>query len=202
MSNQNNEKYLQGKELISIGIFSAIYFVLNFICMLLSGIHPVIWILLPCLVSLITGVPFMLMCAKVQKFGAVLLMGLVTALIYYVTGMFTLYLLITFVIACVAAELIRMIGKYGSYNVNTLSFMIFSLGMTGSPLPIWIMKKQFFAQIAKTGLSVVYIDTLRKFSSPGMLAVLFLAPLIGGYIGSLIAGAMFKKHFIKAGMVK
>lgn len=47
MSTQKNGKLLQGKDLISIGIFSAIYFVLNFICMLLSGLHPVIWILMP-----------------------------------------------------------------------------------------------------------------------------------------------------------
>ena len=46
MSTQKNGKLLQGKDLISIGIFSAIYFVLNFICMLLSGLHPVIWILI------------------------------------------------------------------------------------------------------------------------------------------------------------
>lgn len=76
MSTQKNGKLLQGKDLISIGIFSAIYFVLNFICMLLSGLHPVIWILMPALIALVTGIPFLLMCAKVQKFGAVLLMGM------------------------------------------------------------------------------------------------------------------------------
>ena len=81
MSTQKNGKLLQGKDLISIGIFSAIYFVLNFICMLLSGLHPVIWILMPALIALVTGIPFLLMCAKVQKFGAVLLMGMVTGLL-------------------------------------------------------------------------------------------------------------------------
>ena len=85
MSTQKNGKLLQGKDLISIGIFSAIYFVLNFICMLLSGLHPVIWILMPALIALVTGIPFLLMCAKVQKFGAVLLMGMVTGLYGYFT---------------------------------------------------------------------------------------------------------------------
>lgn len=57
MSTQKNGKLLQGKDLISIGIFSAIYFVLNFICMLLSGLHPVIWILMPALIALGHGNP-------------------------------------------------------------------------------------------------------------------------------------------------
>ena len=61
-------------------------FVLNFICMLVSGLHPLIWILMPMNIAIVTGIPFFLMCAKVQKFGAVLIMGLVTGLLYYVTG--------------------------------------------------------------------------------------------------------------------
>ena len=79
-------KTLKGKDLIMIGIFSAICFVLNFICMLVSGLHPLIWILMPMNIAIVTGIPFFLMCAKVQKFGAVLIMGLVTGLLYYVTG--------------------------------------------------------------------------------------------------------------------
>lgn len=72
MSNSKKEKMLKGRELITIGIFSAIYFVINFAFMLLSGLHPVLWILMPAFIALFSGIPFMLMCAKVQKPGAVL----------------------------------------------------------------------------------------------------------------------------------
>lgn len=58
---------LKGKDLITIGIFSAIYFVINFIFMLMGGLHPILWILMPGFIALFTGVPFMLMCSKVQK---------------------------------------------------------------------------------------------------------------------------------------
>lgn len=75
MNSVKESKTLKGKDLITIGIFSAIYFVLNFICMLVSGLHPLIWILMPMNIAIVTGIPFLLMCAKVQKFGAVLIMG-------------------------------------------------------------------------------------------------------------------------------
>ena len=47
MSDANMGKKLKGKDLITIGIFSAIYFVINFAFMLLGGIHPVLWMLMP-----------------------------------------------------------------------------------------------------------------------------------------------------------
>ena len=85
----SEKRGLRGRDLINIGIFTAIYFVLNFICMLLGGFHPALWVFMPALIALVAGIPYMLMCAKVQKPGAVLIMGVITALIYFVTGMFT-----------------------------------------------------------------------------------------------------------------
>ena len=70
----------KGRDLIAICIFSAIYLVLNFICMLISGQHPLVWILMPMNIAIVTGIPFLLLCAKVQKLGAVLIMGVITGL--------------------------------------------------------------------------------------------------------------------------
>ena len=57
MPNAQKVNYLRGKDLITIGIFSAIYFVLNFICMLISGLHPLVWILMPMNIAIVTGFP-------------------------------------------------------------------------------------------------------------------------------------------------
>ena len=40
MSDVSIDRKMKGKDLITIGIFSAIYFVINFAFMLLGGIHP------------------------------------------------------------------------------------------------------------------------------------------------------------------
>jgi len=117
MASNNLNRGLTGKDLITVGIFSALYFVINFIFMLLGGLHPLIWILMPGFIALFSGIPFMLMCAKVQKPWAVLLMGIITGLIYFVTGQFTVVILVTFVISCALAELARAVTKYGSFAV-------------------------------------------------------------------------------------
>ena len=92
MSEQTPNLKLTGKDLINIGIFSAIYFVLSFIGMFLA-IIPVLWIIMPGIIAILAGIPFMLLCAKVQKPGVPLLMGLITGLLYYVTGQFTMVIL-------------------------------------------------------------------------------------------------------------
>ena len=201
MSNSKNGKGLKGKDLITIGIFSAIYFVINFAFMLLGGIHPVLWMLMPGFIAVFAVIPFMLMAAKVQKPGAVFLMGLITALIYFVTGQFTLVILISMASACVLAEVIRSMAKYDSFKGNSTAYVIFSLGMTGSPLPIWLFKADFLAQITEQGMPADYVSAVEALSSNAMLVVLFVAPIIGGIIGAFIAKGLFKKHFVKAGIV-
>ena len=169
MSEPVTGRRMGGKDVITVGIFSAIYFVINFAFMLLGGLHPLLWILMPGFIALFTGIPYLIMCAKVQKAGSVLLMGLITGLIYYVTGQFTV--------------------------------VIFSVGMVVSPLPIWLMREDFLRQITEQGMPADYVNTLAALSSNGMLIVLFLAPVVGAIIGGILARAMFRKHFEKAGLV-
>lgn len=102
MTKQSANKKMRGKDLITIGIFSAIYFVINF--------------------------AFMLMTAKVQKLGAVFLMGLITALIYFATGQFTLVILISMASACILAEVARVLTGYNSFSGNAVAYVFFFAG--------------------------------------------------------------------------
>ena len=200
MSEQIKRRGMSGKDVITVGIFSAIYFVINFAFMLLGGLHPLLWILMPGFIALFTGIPYLMMCAKVQKAGSVLLMGLITGLIYYVTGQFTVVILVSFVLACGLAEITRIATHYRSMAGNLVSFVLFSVGMVGSPLPIWLMREDFLRQITEQGMPADYVNTLAALSN-GMLIVLFLAPIVGAVIGGLIARIMFRKHLEKAGLV-
>ena len=110
-------------------------------------------------------------------------------------------ILVSFVIACGLGELVRGCTHYTSIRGNLVSFVLFSLGMVGSPLPIWLMREDFLRQITEQGMPADYVNTLAALSSSSMLVVLFLAPVVGAIIGGFIARAMFRKHFEKAGLV-
>lgn len=192
---------LKGRDLISIGIYTAIYFVLNFAFMLIGGFHPLLWLLMPAFIALTTGIPFMLMCAKVPKPFAVLIMGMIPSLIYFATGMFTPLILGMMIVCCIVAELVRLTTRYQSFAGNTVAFALFSLGMTGSPLPVWLFHDSFFAQISSQGMSADYVATLQGFAGVPMMVVMFAATIVCAILGALIARKLFKKHFEKAGLV-
>ena len=111
MSGSNSRRGMGGRDVITVGIFSAIYFAINFAFMLLGGLHPLLWILMPGFIALFTGIPYLMMCAKVQKVGSVLLMGLITGLIYFVTGQFTPVILVSFGNWSVAVPIIPASGE-------------------------------------------------------------------------------------------
>lgn len=196
----NNEK-LQIKDLVTIGIFSAIYFAINLIVMISGGIAPIVWIFMPATIALLSGVIFMLMTAKVQKFGPILIMSIITSIIYLATGQFTVVLLITFGISSIIAEFIRRGFGYKSFTGNLLAYSVFSLGMTGSPLPIWLFGDTFLSSIMEQGMSAGYVEGLKTCTSTGMLVAMFVATFIAALIGGIIGKFMLKKHFKKAGIV-
>lgn len=191
---------LKGRDLITIGIFTALYFVVNFVCMLLSGLHPYLWVFMPALDALLAGIPFMLACAKVPKSGTVLIMGMVPSLVYFITGMFTPLILGMMVGACVVAEVIRAATKYRSFAGNTFAYAVFGFGMCGSPLPLWAFHDSFVAQIAAQGMGTDYLAALETAANPAMLVAMFVATFVAGLVGAYIARGMFKKHFTKAGL--
>ena len=198
MMNQNRK--LTGKDVITIGIYSAIYFVLNFMAMM-TGLIPLLWILLPGTVAIITGIPFLLMAVKVPKPGAVLIMGLITAFLYFVTGQFTVLILITMLIACIVSEAYRYITKYNlKFSNLAVAFILFGYGMAGSPLALFVYRESFLAQIGET-MSQEYVVAISSYITTPMLILLLVSPIAGGFFGAMIAGGIFKKHFKKAGIV-
>lgn len=191
---------LKGRDLITVGIFTALYFVINFLFMLLSGLHPYLWVFMPAIDALFAGIPFMLAYAKVPKFGTVLIIGMVPSLIYFITGMFTPLILGLMLASCVVAEIIRAATRYESFAGNAVAYAVFGFGMCGSPLPLWAFHDSFVAQIAGQGMGADYLATLETAANPGMLVAMFVATFVAGLIGAYIARGMFKKHFVKAGL--
>lgn len=191
---------LKGRDLITVGIFTALYFVINFLFMLLSGLHPYLWVFMPAIDALFAGIPFMLACAKVPKFGTVLIIGMVPSLIYFITGMFTPLILGLMLASCVVAEIIRAATRYESFAGNAVAYAVFGFGMCGSPLPLWAFHDSFVAQIAGQGMGAEYLTTLETAANPVMLVAMFAATFVAGLIGAYIARGMFKKHFVKAGL--
>lgn len=187
--------------MVTIGIYTAIYFMVNVIVMVCGGIAPLVWIFMPTILSLICGVIYMPLMAKVQKPGAILIMGMITALIYLIRGGFSLVLIVTYSVSCILAELIRKQMGYSSFKSTLFSYAFFSMGMVGDLLPIWMFRDQYAEHMLSSGMPADYIEVLNNVTSVGMLVMMlattFLMAFVGGFLGKLV----MKKHLEKAGIV-
>lgn len=192
---------LTTKDLIITGIFSAIYFVLNFCVMISGGLTPILWIMMPVILALICGTVYMMLVAKVPKRGPVLIMSVITALIYLATGQFTILILIAYLISSIAAELIRALFGYKSFVGNLIGYCAFSLGIVSSPLQLWIFGDEFIDNITQNGMPVEYVQKLTALISSSTLIIMITATIIGAVIGGYIGKKIMYKHLIKAGIV-
>lgn len=191
---------LKGRDLITIGIFTALYFALTMIPMFVSGIHPMVWAFFPAMAAILGSVPFMLLCSRVRKPFAILIMGSVMCLIT-ITGSFTPLIVGLFVGGALLAELARYLTHYERYLGNAVAFAFFSLGWLGSPLPIWLFHDAFAAHIAQAGMPAEYVAQLASVSDPIWMAACIGATVVCACLGSLLTRALFRKHFERAGLV-
>lgn len=89
MSNQINpaKKSLTIKDLVTTGIFSAIFLVFTMIGGIFFAPNPVLTFYMPMGAALLCGPVYLLMIAKVQKRWSVTILGIVMGIIWFVTGM-------------------------------------------------------------------------------------------------------------------
>ena len=82
------QKKLQTKDFISIGIFSLIYSVVAFVVGGIAQMTPLTFPLMPACIALFTGTVFMLYVAKIPKRGALTCLGVIGGILLFITGMF------------------------------------------------------------------------------------------------------------------
>ncbi len=189
-------------DLVTIGVFTAIYFVLVAVAtfasaLLLPGVSN---IFLPAIAALISGSVYMLLAAKLQKFGGITIMGLVMGLFFFVSGHFVLSFAANILFG-LAADAVAALGKYKSKKLLLASYIVFSYGLTGPILPLWFMKDAYVASLQARGKDAAYIDALFAPINGGTFVVCLVAILVCAVVGGVFGQRMMKKHFEKAGIV-
>lgn len=189
---------IQAKDLINIGLFTVLYFVLGCCVAIPIGFVPIFLPILGALWTLITGIPFMLFAVRVKKFGMVTIMAVLSGLLMGLTGM-GFWGILTGAVFGLLGDLIMKSGSYHSSKKTILGYGVFSLWMVGTYIPMYFMVEQSRADFAKS-FGDEYADKVMSvmpmWSIVLVIAAIFLFALLGGLIGK----AILKKHFVKAGI--
>ncbi len=187
---------MKGKDLINIGIFSAIYFAILFVVAML-GFIPIFLPLLAVIVPIIGGIPFMLFLTKVRKFGMIWIMSIVMGLLMLLTGMSWPPLAVS-VVSGLLAELVYKSGNYQRASKAVLTNGVFSLWVAANYLPLFFAAEAYWA--SRQNFGQAYIDTVTKLMPTWMCPVMFAVAFVCGILGGLLGKSLMKKHFEKAGI--
>lgn len=194
----NNNK-LQAKDLINVGLFTVLYFVLGCCVAIPIGFVPIFLPILGALWTLITGIPFMLFSTRVKKFGMVTLMAILSGLLMGLTGM-GYWGIPVGVVSGILGDLIMKSGSYKSASKNILGYAVFSLWMVGTYIPMYFMVEDSYASFAASfgdEYAAKVMSVMPMWSLILVVAGIFVCAILGGLIGK----AVLKKHFAKAGIV-
>nr|WP_318643742.1 MptD family putative ECF transporter S component [Bifidobacterium platyrrhinorum] len=192
---------MQVPELISIGVFSALYFVMVCVATLVSTLFTGGFgsIFLPAIAALISGPVYMLSVARVGRFGGITVMGMVIGLFLFVSGHFILSFAAS-VVFPVAADLIARAGAYRGKAPLLVSYVVFSYGLTGPILPLWFMRDAYVASLEARGKDAAYIDGVFANINMGTFAASMTAILVCAAVGGLFGMRLMRKHLAKAGL--
>ena len=198
----NKTNKLTVPDLISIGVFTALYFVLVTIATFASvaifpGFNNVV---LPAFRALISGCVYTLLVVKLQKFGGISVMGIVMGLFFMISGHFIISFAANIVMGIVA-DCVAKVGKYKSKKWIILSYVLFSYGLFGPVIPMWFMKDAYVANLVARGKDAVYIAELFANINMVTFVLAVVATLICALVGGWFGMKMIKKHFVKAGIV-
>ena len=191
------EQKLKIKDLVTIGVFAVIYLVIMFSVGMI-GVIPILFLVYPTILGIVSGTVVMLFMAKVQKPWALLIFGMLTPIFMMVEGHTYILVLHAFVVILIA-ELIRRAGNYNSFKYNMLSFAIFNTWICGSLMQMLWAREKYIEMTMMMGNE--YVEALERLVTYPHMALVYLGAIIGGLIGANIGRILLKKHFIKAGIV-
>lgn len=194
---KSNKLYI--KDLINIGIFTVIYFIMFVIAGML-GYIPIFVITLPFLLGILGGIPFVLFFTKTQKFGAVTIMGTLSGILCFLMGQHWISIPFGIVFGFLA-DLVFKSGNYRKWSRTVAGYAVFTLWVIGSMLPMWIMRDTFFDMYRDRGGTDAYINAVMKLTDYYMLPVIVVLGVAGALIGAFLGRSVLKKHFERAGIV-
>lgn len=193
------ENKLQAKDLINVGLFTALYFIVGCAVAIPIGFVPIFLPILGALWALVTGIPFMIFSTRVKKFGMVTIMAILSGVLMGVTGM-GFWGVPMGVVFGLVGDLIMKSGNYKSAKKNILGYSVFTLWMIGTYIPMYFMVDESYKSFASS-FGEEYATRVMSVMPSWSLILVVLGCFLFAILGGLLGKAILKKHFEKAGIV-
>lgn len=201
MNNRTNaaEKGLSVKDLVTTGIFSAIFFVFTMIGGVFFAVNPILTFYMPMGSALLCGPVYLLLTAKVHKRWSITILGIIMGIIWFVTGMHWAFSL-GYIGMGIIADIVAGLGQYKSRKINMFSYMLMSLGGVFTYVVYFVDPEGWAGTMLKNGTEQSYIDAMNAAAPSWLLVVIILGTLAVAAFSAWVGSKMLKKQFEKAGI--
>lgn len=190
------------KNYIAIGVYSAIYLLAVAVSALLTVflVPGYSYIFIPAVSALVSGSIFMLMVAKVRRFGAMTTMAGTMGVFFLLTGRFPMAIVICLLFGLLA-DLIGKASDYKNKKGLLLSYVVFSFNLTGPIIPMFLAPQLYAEDLVSQGKDASYIESAFSGITSGTIPILVVAIVITAVVGGIFGQRMIHKHFERAGIV-
>ena len=189
---------LKPKDLITVGVFTAMYFVVFFGFGMLGLVGPAVHAVGIVLGSLANGIVFALYVTRIRKPGMIFLTGIISSLLMVLTG-HAWTTLVTAAVFSILAEIVLARGRYRSARASALAYGVFSLWVAGPILPLYYQHDAYIADIGKK-MGDGYARAWETLFSPAFLLGLLVVVFVSSFLGGRLGQKMLRKHFMRAGI--
>jgi energy-coupling factor transport system substrate-specific component len=192
---------LKGRDFINIAIFGLLFVLIHFMVAIPSGLVVFLYPFSVALASIPCGIVWAYLRAKVAKRFAILLQGVILALLTLVLGS-GWFVAVSVLAGSILAELIAGIGKYKSFKLNILGYAVFAVALHLGLFAIILLAKDYYLEFClASGMDPAYMDMLINFVTGPILLISTALAAAGATIGMLLGRVFLKKHFERAGIV-
>lgn len=192
------KKGLGVKDLVTVGIFSALFLVFALVGGISFAPNPVLTFYMPVGSALLCGPVYLLILAKVKKRWAVSILGAILCIVWFVTGMHWAMAL-GYLVMGVAADFVAGAGEYKSKMMNSVSYIVISLGGTASYLVFFANPDGWAKTMLGNGTEQSYIDTMRE---TGSVWIMLVGTVLAAAVSAFVGCKMLRKQFEKSGITK
>lgn len=194
-----DKRGLTVKDLVTIGIFTALFFVFEMIGSLPFAPNPALTFYQPFGIALLCGPVFLLMVAKVPKRGTISILGIINGIIWFVLGMHWAMDL-GYVLMGIVADIVAGTKEYKNVKMNIFAYALFCLGPAGVFVAYFADPAAWAGTMLNNGVSQEYIDMMTSSTQTGMLPVILFGTLILAAVSGFVGNRLLKKQFEKAGI--
>lgn len=189
---------LTGRDLINVGVFSAIYFVLMLGFSMIGALNPFLILVGYSLAILANGVVVALYLSRVPKLGALTLLMLIVTIFAVLTGQ-VWYSIIANTLLGLCADLIARVGNFKSPIRNTIAYAVMTLWYVVPMTPV-IFNEAGYREYLTTAMGESFANTYLTIFNPMNLIFVTISLFAIGILGAGLGQRLLARHFRRAGI--